>query len=190
MIPSIIINALIVAFFVGACVTALRQAEQKKVAFRFFTVLSNMFCAVAALVMLLFSILGEVPMVARILKYSATCSVTVTFLTVMLFLLPTMKDPKRLLTGYNLFLHVLCPVLAIVSWVLFEKSADLGFYIVIFGTLPVILYTGLYTYKVLLAPPGKRWEDFYGFNRNGKWPISAVAMICSAFIISILLWVI
>ena len=190
MIPSIIINALIVAFFVGACVTALQQAEQKRVAFRFFTVLSNMFCAVAALAMMIFSIAGEVPMVVSILKYSATCSVTVTFLTVMLFLLPTMKDSKRLLTGHNLFLHVLCPVLAIISWLAFENTGDLGFYIVIFGTLPVILYTGLYIYKVLLAPVNKLWEDFYGFNRNGKWPISAVAMICSAFIISILLWVI
>ena len=190
MIPSIIINALIVVFFVGACVTALRQAEQKRVAFRFFTVLSNMFCAVAALAMMFFSITGEVPTVVRILKYSGTCAVTVTFLTVMLFLLPTMKDPKRLLIGHNLFLHVLCPILAIISWLAFEKTGDLSFYIVIFGTLPVILYTGLYIYKVLLAPPGKRWEDFYGFNRNGKWPISAVAMICSAFIISVLLWVI
>ena len=190
MTASVIINALIVILFIGACAAAIRQAEQKHIVFRYFTALSNLFCAVTSLVMMIFSIAGEVPAAIRILKYSGTCSVTVTFLTVMLFLLPTMKDPKRLLTGYNLFFHLLCPVLAIVSWLAFEKTADLGFYIVIFGTLPVVLYTILYMYKVLWAPVGKRWEDFYGFNRNGKWPVSAAAMICSAFVISVLLWVI
>ena len=189
MIVSIILNTLIVIIIAGACASAFRIAEEMRFVFRFFTVLSNILCAAASLLMVIFTLAGEVPDVIRILKYSGTCAVTVTFLTVMFFLLPTTKDFRALFSGYNFFLHLLCPVLAIVSWLGFENPG-LGFYIVIFGTLPVALYAGLYLYKVLLAPAQSRWDDFYGFNWGGRWPVSAAAMICSAFAISVLLWAI
>ena len=189
MTASIILNAFLVISVTGACVSAFRKAGKKSIVLRYFTALSNMFCAAASFLMMGFSLSGWVPDAVRILKYSGTCAVTVTFLTVMLFLGPTTKNYKGLLSGYDFFLHLVCPLLAIISWTAFENITP-GFYVVIFGTLPTVLYAGLYLYKVLLAPEGRRWDDFYGFNRGGKWPVSVAAMIMGAFAISVLLYVI
>ena len=49
------------------------------------------------------------------------------------------------------------------------------------GVLPVILYGACYAYKILKAPPEKAWEDFYGFDKNGRWPVSMAAMFAGAF---------
>ena len=43
--------------------------------------------------------------------------------------------------------------------------------------LPVVLYGPLYLYKIVYAPPQERWDDFYGFNKGGKWPIAFAAML-------------
>ena len=52
----------------------------------------------------------------------------------------------------------------------------------------MLLYGLLYLYKVLYAPEEKRWDDFYTFNREGKWPVSFAAMLLGAFLISVALW--
>ena len=184
---SLICNAGIVILVGIACIMAFRKAEQKRIVFRFFTALSNLFCAAASLVMVICILAGNVPRGIILWKYVGTCAVTVTFLTVMLFLGPVSKDYKGLLSGHDFFLHLVCPLLAIISYCFFEKTA-VGFYTVIYGVIPVVLYAALYLYKVVLAPAEKRWDDFYGFNRNGKWQISVIAMICGAFVISVILW--
>ena len=51
------------------------------------------------------------------------------------------------------------------------------------GLLPVALYGALYLYRVILAPADRRWEDFYGFNRGGKWPLSMGAMLLGSFLV-------
>ena len=189
IIASIICNSLNVIFVIGACLAASRKAKPKHALFRYFTALSNIYCAMASIALVICSIAGNVPRGIILWKYSGTCAVTLTFLTVMLFLGPTMKNYKGLLTGYDFFLHLLCPVLAVVSYIVFEKR-EFAFYIVIYGFLPIMIYVALYYYKVMHAPEGRRWKDFYGFNRTGKWPISMAAVLLSAFLISVVLWVI
>ena len=143
----------------------------------------------ASLALVICYIAGSVPEGVLLWKYSGTCAVSVTFLTVMLFLGPTMKNYKALLSGYEFFLHLLCPLLAIVSYVFFEKR-EFEFYIVIYGTLPLVLYIALYYYKNMHAPEGHRWKDFYGFNKSDKWPLSMAAMVAAGFLISVILWAI
>ena len=53
----------------------------------------------------------------------------------------------------------------------------------LWGMLPVLLYGPLYLYKILFAPPEKRWDDFYGFNKQGKWPVAFAAMVAGTFAI-------
>lgn len=146
-------------------------------AFRFFTVLSNVFCAVAALLMCLAPSQSWV----WLLKYVATVAVSVTLLTVFLFLGPSFGY-KELLKGSDFFMHLLTPLLALVSFCAYEKRG-LSFGTALFGVLPVLLYGILYLYKVVIVPEGKRWDDFYGFNKGGKWPIAFTAMILGAFLV-------
>jgi hypothetical protein len=55
------------------------------------------------------------------------------------------------------------------------------------GLLPVVLYGPWYLYKIRFAPEGKRWEDFYGFNRGGQWPRSFAAMVGGTALLCLLL---
>lgn len=149
-------------------------------AFRYFTVLSNVFCAAAALLMCFASSVSWV----WTLKYIGTVAVTVTMLTVFLFLGPNLGY-KKLLTGPDLYMHLVTPLMAIVSFVFFERRG-MTIRTALLGVLPVLLYGVLYLYKVVYAPEHKRWEDFYGFNKNGKWPVSFAAMLAGGFTVCIL----
>ena len=155
-------------------------------AFRFYTVLSNALCAAAALIVCVCRLAGGIPYPVRILKYIAAAALTVTMLTVLLFLGPSRKRYKGLFNGANLYLHLIGPVLAIVSFSFFEK-APMSFPESLWGMTSVVLYGTYYLYRILYAPEGKRWEDFYGFNKDGKWPVTFSAMMLGGFIVCVLL---
>ena len=184
---DIVLNTLIFGITLVLIVRFFRKdgqwaPERGKAAFRFFTSQSNALCAAAALVTAVFRLRGEVPYWAWILKYTGTAAVTVTMLTVFFFLAPSVgKDwVKVLLKGQEFFLHLLTPLLALVSFCVFEKQG-MTFPESLWGLLPVALYGPLYLYKTVYAPEGKRWNDFYGFNKTGKWPLSFAAMFAGTF---------
>ena len=166
------------------------NAERGKSAFRFFTCQSNVFCAIACLLTACCAAGGGTPEWIRMLKFAGTAAVTVTMLTVFLFLAPSIGKgwAKKLVTGTvsDLFMHLLNPLMALVSFCFLEKNG-MNAGQAVWGVLPVFLYGILYIYKVLLAPERKRWDDFYGFNRNGKWPLSCAAMLAASFLISLCL---
>ena len=155
-----------------------------KTAFRFFTVQSNILCAVTMLIMAIASLAGTVPEWVWILKYIGTASVTVTMLTVFFFLGPSIGKgwTKRLLMGADFFMHLSTPLLALVTFCFLEKRG-MSFTQSLWGLLPIALYGPLYLYRILYAPEGKRWDDFYGFNKSGKWPISFTAMFIGTLLI-------
>lgn len=164
------------------------QVDKGRKAFRFFTVLSNTFCAIAALAMAVSQIGGAVPRPVLLMKYLATVSVTVTLATVFLFLGPTMGGYRDLLKGDNLYMHLIGPVLAILSYAFLEKR-EMAFPTALTGLIPVALYGGMYLYRVVYAPEDRRWEDFYGFNKGGKWPLALAAMLGGTLIVCVLLWI-
>ena len=153
-------------------------------AFRFFTVQSNVLCAAASLLYAAASLAGPVPEWIRMLKFAGTAAVTVTLLTVFLFLAPSIgKDwVQALLKGGDIFMHLITPLLALFTFCVLEKK-DLSFSQSLLGLLPVALYGPLYLYKIRFAPEEKRWEDFYGFNKGGRWPVSFAAMLLGTFLI-------
>ena len=159
--------------------------ERGKFALRFFTTLSNILVAAASLLTALaLSSEGTIPRWIWTLKYIGTAAVTVTMLTVFLFLAPSIgKDwVKYLLTGSDIFMHLLTPLLALFTFCVFERQG-MTFCESLWGLLPVVLYGPLYLYKILFAPPEKRWDDFYGFNKQGKWPVAFAAMVAGTFAI-------
>ncbi len=148
-------------------------------AFRYFTVLSNVFCAVAALLMCM---AGDQPLVWT-LKYIGTAAVTVTFLTVFLFLGPTMGY-RQMLQGSDFFMHLVTPLLAVFSFCVPERRG-MSFGVSLLGMLPLVFYGIVYLHRVVFMPEGRGWEDFYGFNRGGKWAVSLAAMLAGNLIVCI-----
>ena len=188
MIADIILNLLI--FLVTAVLVAgfgwkdgQRAPGRIRKAFRFFTCQSNVFCAAACLLTAVCLMTGSLPRWVWTLKYAGTAGVTVTMLTVFLFLAPSVgKDwVDVLLKRSDLFMHLLTPLAALVSFCVFEKRG-MTFPQCLWGLLPVAYYGPLYLYKILYAPEGKRWEDFYGFNKQGKWPVAFAAMFAGTLL--------
>ena len=161
------------------------EPERGKFALRFFTTQSNILVAAASLLTALaLSSEGTIPRWIWTLKYIGTAAVTVTMLTVLLFLAPSFGKGalKVLLSGTDLFMHLITPLLALVSFCVFEKRG-MTFCQSLWGMLPVVLYGPVYLYKILFALPEKRWDDFYGFNKQGKWPVAFAGMVLGTFLI-------
>lgn len=193
---SIIINAAIILINAVCTVRGLKLTQPPAKHLRYFTTLSNLLCAIAsAFVIALFAIKGSLPMWTVILKYAGTCAVTVTMLTVLFFLGPASHEWKLLLTRDQLFLHAICPILAIISFLFFEKRAlpvwsFMPVWTIVIGVLPVVVYGAVYCRKVVFDKSEKRWDDFYGFNVGGKWPYSCGAMMLTGALIAFALWAI
>ena len=118
---SLVINIIIIVITTILVVRFFREngkwspARGKK-AFRYFTTQSNVLCAVSALAMCLFPEKEW----AYYLKVMGTAAVTVTMLTVLIFL-GRLYGYKALLTGSDLFMHLITPLLAIISLCVFER---------------------------------------------------------------------
>lgn len=147
--------------------------------FRYFTVDSNILAALSGAAALPFCLRAEgrdgaaLPDWVRVLRAVGTTSVMVTFLTVMLMLGP-MFGYASMVAGNNLYLHLICPLLSLVSFVLLERDGRLSVMQSLVGVLPVAAYGAVYLERVVIR---HAWPDFYGFNIGGRWPLSAVAML-------------
>ena len=152
--------------------------QKGKKSLRFFTILSNLFCAISALLLVFSSSYW-----AWLLKYIGTVAVTVTLLTVMFFLGPNMGF-KQMFSGKDLYLHLCGPLMAIVSFCFLERRYNLSFPLSLLGILPVIIYGFVYLFEVVIL---KNWEDFYGYNKDGKWKLSMAAMFAGGFAVCMLI---
>lgn len=182
---DLIINAAIFAITFLLVVRLFRadgtwSIKHLRVALKFFTVLSNIFCAAAALLMCLFPRSHTV----WVLKYVGTAAVMVTMLTVFLFLAPSLGKGglAQLLQGSDLFMHLLTPLMALFSFCVLERRG-LDFGTALLGILSVALYGPWYLYRIRFVPEDRRMEDFYGFNRNGNWAVSFAAMLAGTFLL-------
>ena len=135
--------------------------------FLFYTELSNLFamgvCFVTALCQLRALLTGgEMPAWVRTLKYTVTCCLMLTFLTVV-FVLAPMYGPDghyvMLLTSSMLYNHFLNPVTALLSFVLLERVPALPRRAVGRAMIPTLVYGGI----MLVANVAKVYKGPYPF---------------------------
>ncbi len=162
--------------------------------FVYFTVDSNVLAALALAVAMPFKIRrlksGKMlPTAVTALCFTGASAVTVTFLTVVLFLGP-LYGYGSMYAGNNLFLHMICPLLAVVSFIFDcggEKRLDPR--LTPAGALPTLIYGAVYFIMVIVV--GREnggWADFYGFNMSGRWYISIVVMLAATYAAALALW--
>ncbi|MBO4324548.1 MAG: hypothetical protein J5845_03995 [Lachnospiraceae bacterium] len=141
---------------------------------KYFTVLSNEFCGIAAAVCLIRKLCGKTqPMLLKLLAASA---VGLTFLTVAGFLGP-LYGYRFMYLRANLFFHLLLPVTAMAEFLLCPadcastglKTADetvaVPFRWTFFTMIPVAVYGAAYLTNILINGTGvwPHTNDFYGF---------------------------
>ena len=98
MVQSAVINEAIVFITALSLRAVIRRTPKEKLpeTFRYFTVLSNLFVALTALILLVCEFFGVLPAWAATLKYMGAVSVTLTFLVVLLFLWPSLGTVQGL----------------------------------------------------------------------------------------------
>ena len=146
--------------------------------FVFFTNDSNILAALCGLVLIPFNVKAiisgrdEIPQWALLLKFVGTVAVTLTMMVVVLFLGPT-QGYGIMFAGVALYLHLICPLLAIISFCFLERGISLSKKQMLWGIVPTLIYGTVYLIMVVFT---EKWPDFYGFNMGGYWYISYVAL--------------
>lgn len=163
-----------------------------------YTIQSNILIGVASLVTLVFAIISLVkgrqiaPKAILIIKYVCVSAISVTMITVLVFLGPTMGY-DLMFAGPSLFLHLISPILAIVSFIFFEVDMKIKWRFTWLSMAPVVLYACYYVSMVFAE--GKS-ADFYGFAYGPddtsinylRMTISLVAMFAGSYVLGLVWW--
>lgn len=156
--------------------------------FKWFTVDSNLLTGLAAVMIIPFAAEGisrkrlTYPKWVQRIHYSGTICLTLTLIFACGFI--SWYDPVTAFGGVNLYLHILCPVMILVSFFMVESNYKLDRRDNLIALLPIAAYAVWYYYNVIVT--GK-WDDHY--NLNAYIPIQASAVL--AFILSYLIgWLI
>ncbi len=139
--------------------------------FKFYTVLTNVFCGIVALIQLAFILLKKDTGKIRLLKLAAVCGVAITFAVVAFMFGPLYGFPQFYRRG-NLFFHLLLPLVAMAEFV-FVRRAKMPFRYTVFAAVPTLLYGTGYLLNILINGVGGPWpdtNDFYAFLSWG-WPV-------------------
>ncbi len=181
--------AIVVSYFTGKPGVLIRNGYES---FKFFTTDSNILSAIAALIVLIFDIrilIGkdkEIPHWAVMAKYIGTTSVMLTFATVMLFLGP-MFGYYFVLKDTAFYMHFVGPLLALLSFWLFETSYIIPKRFIHLAAIPMAIYGVVYVIEVLVIGEFDGWDDFYGFNTGGRWYLSIAAILLGTYLLAIVI---
>ncbi len=119
---SFIINVLIIIMELFAFLVCYK--ESGFACFEYYTQDSNLFLMFTSLLYVISLLICDkkIPHFVSLLKYAATTSVVITFLTVVTILAPVMGGYKAmLLDGTMLIHHLICPIFSFITFVFFEK---------------------------------------------------------------------
>ena len=136
---------------------------------KYFTTQSNILIGLASLLSFIYLLIkkDKYPLWLATTKMVATTAVFVTFITVMVWLGPIYGYPF-LLSGANLFMHLLIPVASIAQFLTIIPHKEAKFVSNCFSMIPVFLY-GVFYLSNLAANNGygNVNYDWYQFGRFG-----------------------
>ncbi len=139
--------------------------------FKFYTVLTNVFCGLIALIYLVLLIAKKNTDKMAVFKLAAVCGVAITFAVVAFMFGPLYGYPQFSKRG-NLVFHLLVAVAAIVEFILIRRK-KLPFKYTVIAAVPTLLYGIGYMSNILINGIGGPWpdtNDFYAFLSWG-WPV-------------------
>ncbi len=170
------------------------------VAFKYFTVDSNVLAGITALIYFIIELKGKelserAATFLHCLRLASATGLALTMLVTAFFLIPQFgKDWYILYIDNNFFFHLTIPLLCIITYIFFEPgAATLTLKQSVTGIIPMVLYAIFYTINIIThlgnGHPLKDY-DWYGF-LGGKLSnafISIPAMLLITWCISLGLW--
>lgn len=155
--------------------------------FKYFTVLSNVFCGIIAFSQLCFDVMSVLTSKEikgmqnrfKLAKLISTTAVGLTFFTVAFFLWPIYRLPG-MYSRSNFVFHLIVPLLAMIDFVLLNSDEKIPFRYTFYAMIPSILYGCFYIVNILINGIGE-WpdtNDWYGY-LNWGYPIGALIFLIS-----------
>ena len=207
---SIILNCLIFIFTVFATITmvlGIKFMGQFEVlsarnlkSFKYFTVDSNVFAGLISLAYVIYKFTDsgkksdKLPKVFYILKLAAATGVTLTMMVTVCYLAPTSNGNfMRYFINSNFFMHLITPLLCIISFIFFEAAEPQPLVMSIPGIIPMLLYSFFYTPNVLLhlenGKPVKTydWYNFLAAGAQSVWYVVPMLYVIT-WIFALGLW--
>ena len=117
--------------------------------FKYFTVDSNILAALVSIIYLIYILnpankSHKLSILMYVLKLAATTGVTLTMLVTVFFLAPGAEHYYDLFLNTNFFMHLLTPLLCIITFVFFEPVEKNSFLLSFTGIIPMLLYALYY----------------------------------------------
>lgn len=153
---------------------------------KYYTVDSNILCAAACLCC---AVGGDQHWIA-VLRFAGTVAVLVTMLIVIFLLVPAF-GLKAMYTGRDFILHLVAPLMAVVTFCFFEKNIRPGE--AAWGAVSVLAYGAAYLLNI--RKNGMEDNDWYGFAQYGLkqklmpvkafWWVEVVLFTLFAYLLSL-----
>ena len=157
---------------------------------KYFTVLSNEFCAIVACLWMVLFVKDKVGSPDKpgasesprrwmvILKLLGAATTGLTFLVVAAFLLPIYRR-LTLYMGSNLIFHLILPLAAMFEFAVMDIGKEkMPFKYTFFAVIPVLVYGTVYLVNILINGIGEapQFNDWYGF-LNWGYPVGVCIYI-------------
>lgn len=167
-IVGLIGNLLVTIVGLIGIVMLIVESGNKAETYQYFTVLSNIFVVLVSLInsiVYIASIAKQKNYVKeglQVLKLVAVVAVTITFLMVIIFLIPNNTTGFNFYGGSQLFLHLITPLVAAFSFIFLEYQTKIRFRFFFMPIFFALAYGAFYTIYAFTAPAGTA-IDWYGF---------------------------
>ena len=198
LISSLTMNALIVlmtvvgfllAFF-GVNMTGHNYTVTGPIILVLFTYESNLLMIIPCSMLIVYEILilagrrSDIPTFVYVTKLAFTVGVALTFFIVLIFLAPNNSNGFfASFANSNIFMHLLSPLFAMISFIFFENTSKIKFPLIFLGTVHTIAYMSVYAafvFSHLIDGAIDPYYDFYGFFHFGIWTTPIIAIVfCS-----------
>jgi len=152
--------------------------------FKWFTIDSNILTALAATMIVPYAVEGmsrkrlTYPKWLQRIHYTGTVCLTLTMAFAVLFI--SWFDPVVAFGGANFFLHIISPLMILLSFFMVESGHKLDRVDNLLSIIPVAAYGGLYYYNVILAG---NWDDHYHLNEYVPFFVSILILFVLVYLI-------
>lgn len=160
--------------------------------FFMFTVNSNIFVAFGMMMVIPYAIDGlrknnyHLPNWIVVFLHVGTTAIALTFIISLCFLAPT-KGFGPIFTGSNFFLHGVCPIFTLLSFLFFISDHKVSLKESLWTLVPIIAYGSVYFIMVLvIGEENGGWSDFYGFATKIPPLVSVIVLPLFAYGVALL----
>lgn len=173
---------------------------QRNEMLKYFTIESNIFMAIMAVVFAIDEIkilkgkIKEISLTKYVFKLVSTACVALTLTVVLVWLGPTTKGGlKAVIMNSNLFFHLIIPLLSIIVFTIFEKTNKMSFKHTLYGLIPLAVYGLIYMPNIITHIHNGKVSaqyDYYNYFQKGVLVavIAFTVQYIVMYLITCLLW--